>query len=257
MAASAHTSEICWDEHDNGDVTFYAGTAHWLLWPVGGLVIDGQTYDFVDVTREIPDDVVCQPQACGGDLRVFYWQAVTVSGLGDGDYSIEPTSTTSLETGVEGCYPQEMTIGDACADPDGDGVCDATDNCPSVANASQSDADSDGIGDACDICPHDPSNDADGDGVCGNEDLCEASPDSDADAGVPSVRLGVNRWIATPTGVFQTLTPKGEIVYGPYTMEDTGGCSCSQIIDELGIGKGHEKFGCSNGIMKRWTKKQQ
>lgn len=256
-AASAHTSEVCWEEHDNGDVTFYAGTNHWLFWPIGGLIIDGATYRFTDVEREIPADVVCQPQACAGDLHPYYWQSVTVSGLEAGEYTIEPTSTTDMEAGVEACYPQEMPIGDTCADPDGDGVCDASDNCPSVANSAQTDADGDGIGDACDTCPDDPNNDADGDGVCGDVDMCQATPDGDAAAGVPSVRLGVNRWVSTETGVFQTLTPQKEVVYGPYTMEDTGGCSCSQIIEALGIGKGHEKFGCSNGIMKRWTKMQQ
>ena len=39
-----------------------------------------------------------------------------------------------------------------CRDQDGDGVCDADDDCPLVANADQADADGDGIGDACDPC---------------------------------------------------------------------------------------------------------
>jgi len=38
-------------------------------------------------------------------------------------------------------------------DTDGDGIPDATDNCPLVANPSQSDLDADGKGDACDPCP--------------------------------------------------------------------------------------------------------
>ena len=38
-------------------------------------------------------------------------------------------------------------------DSDGDGVANATDNCPSVPNAGQSDSDSDGRGDVCDNCP--------------------------------------------------------------------------------------------------------
>ncbi len=38
-------------------------------------------------------------------------------------------------------------------DSDSDGVPDATDNCPLIANPTQSDADGDGIGDACDSTP--------------------------------------------------------------------------------------------------------
>jgi hypothetical protein len=40
-------------------------------------------------------------------------------------------------------------------DSDGDGVEDALDNCPDVANADQSDVDGDDHGDACDDCPSD------------------------------------------------------------------------------------------------------
>jgi hypothetical protein len=38
-------------------------------------------------------------------------------------------------------------------DSDGDGIPNACDNCPNVANPTQSDADDDGTGDACDIPP--------------------------------------------------------------------------------------------------------
>jgi hypothetical protein len=53
-------------------------------------------------------------------------------------------------------------------DADADGVPDARDNCPAVANAHQRDADGDGTGDACD------DGDADQDGVPDSEDLCPA-----------------------------------------------------------------------------------
>jgi thrombospondin type 3 repeat protein len=61
-------------------------------------------------------------------------------------------------------------------DRDGDGIADADDNCPDVANADQHDWDGDRFGDACDGCPHlasvtDP--DSDGDGV---GDACDPQP---------------------------------------------------------------------------------
>ena len=40
-----------------------------------------------------------------------------------------------------------------------------------------------------------------------------------------------------------------------YSTEDTGGCSCEQIIDALGLGKGHLKHGCSNGAMSTWVER--
>lgn len=47
-------------------------------------------------------------------------------------------------------------------DADQDGVPDASDNCPTVANPDQADPDGDGHGDACDPCP----NEADASGYC-------------------------------------------------------------------------------------------
>jgi hypothetical protein len=43
------------------------------------------------------------------------------------------------------------------ADPDGDGLVDVIDNCPTVANASQTDTDGDKVGNACDCAPADAS----------------------------------------------------------------------------------------------------
>jgi hypothetical protein len=56
-------------------------------------------------------------------------------------------------------------IPDGAEDPEGDGERDASDNCPSVFNISQSDADQDQIGDECDP-------DYDGDGVVNEVDNC-------------------------------------------------------------------------------------
>jgi len=57
-------------------------------------------------------------------------------------------------------------------DGDGDGVPDAEDNCPDLANPDQADGDGDGIGDACDSPPPPPPVDTDGDGVPDAVDNC-------------------------------------------------------------------------------------
>ena len=80
------------------------------------------------------------------------------------------------------------TQGPSSNDADGDGVDDASDNCPSIFNPArpldmggQSDFDEDGSGDVCDPCPLDPDttecesfdpNDLDRDGIKDDEDNC-------------------------------------------------------------------------------------
>ncbi|TMA38081.1 MAG: hypothetical protein E6J75_18700 [Deltaproteobacteria bacterium] len=55
------------------------------------------------------------------------------------------TTTTTTSTSTTTTLPP-------CPDADGDGVCDASDNCPADPNPDQRDADGDGLGDACDPC---------------------------------------------------------------------------------------------------------
>ena len=58
-------------------------------------------------------------------------------------------------------------------DTDEDGVVNADDNCPAVANEDQADADEDGVGDLCDddFVPVEDE-DADGDGITDADDNC-------------------------------------------------------------------------------------
>jgi hypothetical protein len=63
-------------------------------------------------------------------------------------------------------------IGNVCdSDRDGDGIRNAVDNCPSRSNASQADSDRDGVGDACDATPAPRRCDVDADGDIDSRDL--------------------------------------------------------------------------------------
>ena len=66
-----------------------------------------------------------------------------------------------------------LSVGTAEPDLDGDGVPDATDNCPVTINPGQADSDADGVGDACDtvIGP-----DSDNDGIADGSDNCPSIP---------------------------------------------------------------------------------
>jgi hypothetical protein len=93
--------------------------------------------------------------------------------------------------------------------------------------------------------------DSDNDGIPDADDAC---PDTILPERVPTVRLGVNRFANTDTDIdFETTPPNGQGPQKSFTMEDTAGCSCEQIIEALGLGKGHEKFGCSISAMEEWV----
>jgi hypothetical protein len=100
----------------------------------------------------------------------------------------------------------QRSLGGACADSDGDGVCDNVDNCPSKANPNQDDKDKDGVGDVCDNCPTVPNpdqKDSNGNGV---GDVCEATCDVDNDGDVDQNDLSLisrNRG-KLPPGIFDT-----------------------------------------------------
>jgi endonuclease/exonuclease/phosphatase family metal-dependent hydrolase len=95
-------------------------------------------------------------------------------------------------------------------------------------------------------------NDEDDDGVPNDLDMC---PGTVKPEGVPTQHLGTNRWaLVDDDGVFDTTPPngRGNGLNRTLTLGDTAGCSCEQIIEELDLGNGHVKFGCSIGVMENW-----
>ena len=92
-------------------------------------------------------------------------------------------------------------------------------------------------------------------GIFAVEDIDDVCPNTIIPEFVPNRSLGVNRFALTDNSdyVFDTTSPKGEGPRRSYNTVDTAGCSCTQIIDALGLGKGHTEFGCSISTMDEWV----
>ncbi len=95
--------------------------------------------------------------------------------------------------------------------------------------------------------------DSDNDTVPDSQDLC---PGTEPDK--PTVNLGTNRYVWYDDGYFTTLVPakKGKFdeVKSQFSLENTFGCSCTQILDLINDKSGdellgHYKFGCSKSIL--------
>jgi hypothetical protein len=120
--------------------------------------------------------------------------------------------TMAQDAGIDVCACDAPI--DSTTDRDGDGVLDAVDNCPDIANADQADEDTDGMGDVCDPCPPSANNvDADADGVA---DDCDPHPNVAGDQIV--LFEGFNHGIPaswTKTGTWSTTVD--DIVANPAT----------------------------------------
>lgn len=94
----------------------------------------------------------------------------------DPDRATPVTNTATVSLSETDPTPANNTASDTDTvippDQDGDGIADAADNCPLVANANQADVDGDGIGDLCD-----PDND--NDGVPNLQDNCPLTRNPD------------------------------------------------------------------------------
>jgi hypothetical protein len=95
--------------------------------------------------------------------------------------------------------------------------------------------------------------DGDADGVPDDLDLC---PGTAIPERVPSRHLLPGTYALTDgDGIFDTVTPKRDRGKPRvFTLEDTAGCSCEQIISRLRLSRFHQKYGCSFFAMAAWTR---
>ncbi len=115
-------------------------------------------------------------------------------------------------------------------DRDNDGVSNGLDDCPAVANASQSDADQDYVGDACDATLGVANFDVDGDGLENGYDNCifvansaTLGPDNQADSDFDDIGNACDPNPAIPDGPNYYLRCTDPVGIG---QSDPGGASC-------------------------------
>ncbi len=131
----------------------------------------------------IPVDDFVPPAGSGGD--VFDLATVGVRAIrfvridgGPGIFGLQGLAGFDLDA-IAALHSVETS---GQPDGDGDGMVDALDVCPLVADGAQADGDRDGVGDACDRCPQlasDDRRDRDADGVGDPCDNCTATPNPD------------------------------------------------------------------------------
>ena len=94
--------------------------------------------------------------------------------------------------------------------------------------------------------------DTDSDGVPDDTDVC---PDTQLPEAVPTSGrfLLPNRFAIIDQGP-EFSTGRTRPNAQTFTIFDTDGCSCEQIIDLMGLGAGHSRFGCSLGAMRTFIK---
>ena len=88
------------------------------------------------------------------------------------------------------------------------------------------------------------------DGIPEEFDVCLGTqiPESVPTSGTLSAN---NSALLDGSGFFTTAAPNGPEL--SFSLAETGGCSCEQIVEALGVGQGHLMNGCSPGIMQNWV----
>lgn len=148
----------------------YQGDWIWYRWtaPTGTCLGASAQDARVDLYRGTAD---AAPLVCGGSsVEVKAWVA--------GGSTVYIGLAATSEDGAE----LDIHALPASGDTDHDGIPDACDNCPGLANASQLDTDRDGRGDVCDLCVNDAypeATDRDADGIGDLCDNCETLKNSD------------------------------------------------------------------------------
>ncbi len=180
-----------------------------------GVVTAGEACDDGNLVAADGCSPTCTIEGLCGDGTASPFEQCDDGNLTNGDGCDSNCTTTACGNGIvtagEQCDQGAANGATLCCsatcqriDGDADGVCDQSDDCPTIADPAQLNNDGDIFGNACDVCPGDVDNDTDGDGYCigtlfnppavGGSDPCSRS----ALAGA---------WVAPKTRIIRVFTP--------------------------------------------------
>lgn len=98
---------------------------------------------------------------------------------------------------------------------------------------------------------HQVGTDRDGDGFEDWADACPAC--TSRPEGAPLEYLGVGRWaLVDADDEFETVAAGKKPAPAPFTLVETGGCSCEQIVGATDAGDIHLRRGCATSLMEEW-----
>ena len=158
-----------------------AGKIYWVDSPVGKVQranLDGTVIEDLVTGLSFPTDVALDV-ACGK----MYWTDRSAGKIQRSD--LDGSNVEDVITELDSPNGIALDLQGPADDNDADGVPDAIDNCPTVANPTQEDTDVDGVGDACDNCPLENPGELDinGDGCTDSQgDIGEAMEDTVTEA---------------------------------------------------------------------------
>lgn len=145
--------------------------AHALL--CGDGIVDTLLFEECDDGNNLPGDCctpLCQLVTAGTSCRaaagVCDAEEVCDGASGFCPVDVRVPAATSCRGAADACDVEELCDGTNVACPadarlpdgDADGVCDAIDHCPAIADPANQDGDADGLGDACDPCTNPEKN---------------------------------------------------------------------------------------------------
>ncbi len=187
----------------------------------------------------------CMPTACPES-------GCGAGGCGEHIFGLYPETVENSCSAIYTCT-QNACVADCEADADGDGYSAKCGDCNDENATVHPGADEicDGVDNDCNGIVDD--GDEDGDGVNNCEDLC---PGTGPEGAAWKRLLPWHFADIDNDGTFETRQRwRAPITDSQYTLADTYGCTCEQILDCLpGGNEGMMRYGCGWGVMKVWTR---